>query len=167
MHLFLGVLFVVCCKNNERTIPKKTAIDAQFNTKKMKVQYAYTIMYVKDVPQTIQFYKEAFGLEQKFLTPENDYGELLSGATTLAFANLELGRSNFKSGFEESVLDQKPFGIELAFTTNDVEKVMESAIKHGAVLFEPAIIKPWGQKVGYVRDTNGFLIEICTPMQTQ
>ncbi len=24
--------------------------------------------------------------------------------------------------------------------------------------------KPWGQVVAYVRDLDGFLIEICTPM---
>jgi YD repeat-containing protein len=24
--------------------------------------------------------------------------------------------------------------------------------------------KPWGQVVAYVRDKDGFLIEICTPM---
>ena len=31
--------------------------------------------------------------------------------------------------------------------------------------FEPLVEKPWGQKVGYVLDNNGFLIEICTPIK--
>ena len=60
----------------------------------MAIQFAYTILYVEDVAQTIQFYQNAFGLEKKFITPEKDYGELLSGATTLAFANHELGKSS-------------------------------------------------------------------------
>lgn len=131
----------------------------------MDIQYAYTILYVKDVPQTMEFYKKAFSFEEKFLTPENDYGELLSGSTTIAFANLELGNANFQKGFAESKMSEKPFGIELAFTTLEVEKVMENAIRHGAELLEQMVTKPWGQQVGYLRDVNGFIIEICTPIQ--
>ncbi len=133
----------------------------------MDIQYAYTILYVKDVPRTMEFYKKAFGFNQKFLTPENDYGEIISGTTTIAFANLELGKSNFKKGFSESKLNEKPFGIELAFTTSEVEKVMESAIESGAIRLEETVTKPWGQKVGYLRDINGFIIEICTPIHDE
>ncbi len=133
----------------------------------MDIQYAYTILYVKDVPTTIEFYKNAFGFEQKFLTPENNYGELISGNTTIAFANFELGNSNFKKGFSESKPNAKPFGIELAFKTSAVEKVVERAIKNGAELLEDTVTKPWGQQVGYLRDLNGFIIEICSPIQNQ
>lgn len=133
----------------------------------MNIRYAYTILYVKDVLATMEFYKRAFGFEQKFVTPENDYGELMSGTTTIAFENFELGNSNFKKGFTKSDLNKRPFGIELAFTTLEVEKAMDSAIKNGAVLLEETTTKPWGQKVGYIRDLNGFIIEICTPIQNQ
>ncbi|MEM6380606.1 MAG: VOC family protein [Bacteroidota bacterium] len=132
----------------------------------MDIQFAYTILYVEDVPKTINFYTKAFGFKEKFTTPEQDYGELISGLTTIAFANLELGRSNFKKGFMKSNLEQDPFGIELAFTTSDVKKVMENAIDQGAVLLEEMVTKPWGQQVGYLRDLNGFIIEICTPIQS-
>jgi len=130
----------------------------------MEIKYAYTILYVDDVPQTIEFYTKAFGFEQKFLTPENDYGEIITGTTTLAFANIQLGKSNFTKGFKKSDLKEKPFGIELAFTTTDVDKVIETAINNGALLLEETVTKPWGQKVGYLRDLNGFIIEICTPI---
>ena len=115
----------------------------------------------------MEFYKKSFGFEQKFLTPENDYGELISGNTTIAFANLELANSNLKKGFTESKLSEQPFGIELAFTTSEVEKVMENAVKNGAEILEDKVIKPWGQEVGYLRDLNGFLIEICTPIENK
>ena len=36
------------------------------------MKYAYTILYVDNVTETIEFYKEAFGLEKKFVTPENN-----------------------------------------------------------------------------------------------
>lgn len=130
----------------------------------MKIQYAYTILYVKDVPETINFYMQAFGFRQKLLSPENDYAELNSGSTTLAFANIELGSANFKEGFQESKPNQKPFGIELAFATPEPEEAMKKAIANGAVLLEELVTKPWGQQVGYVRDLNGFILEICAPM---
>ncbi|NAS32471.1 VOC family protein [Flavobacteriaceae bacterium R38] len=133
----------------------------------MDILYSYTILYVKNVPRTMEFYKKAFGFQQKLLTPENDYGEILSGSTTIAFAGFELGNSNFKKGFTESKLNDKPFGIELAFTTSEVEKMMKNAIKNGAVLLEKTVTKPWGQEVGYLRDLNGFIIEICTPIHSQ
>ncbi len=130
----------------------------------MDIKYAYTILYVNDVAQTISFYNNAFGFEQKMITPEKDYAEIISGSTTLAFASLELGASNFKKGFIKSEPTKKPFGIELAFTTSDVDGIMKKAMENGAILFEEAVVKPWGQKVGYLKDINGFLLEICTPM---
>jgi uncharacterized glyoxalase superfamily protein PhnB len=130
------------------------------------MKYAYTILYVENVDETIEFYEKAFGFNRKVLTPENDYGELISGETTIAFASIELGNSNFKSGFEKISKSKKPFGVELAFTTENIEKDFQNAINFGATIFEPLTEKPWGQKVGYVRDNNGFLIEICTPIKS-
>ena len=128
------------------------------------MKYAYTILYVQNVSETIEFYEKAFGFRRKFITPENDYGELLTGETTLAFASTELGKSNLKSGFEKINNSGKLFGVELAFTTENIEVDFQNAINAGATEFESLTEKPWGQNVGYVRDNNGFLIEICTPI---
>jgi len=130
------------------------------------MKFAYSIIYVDSVPETIAFYEKAFGFVKKFITPENDYGELISGETTISFASIELGNSNFKKGFQKSSLSEKPFGVELAFTTENIEEDFTKAITAGAVEVEPLATKPWGQQVGYVRDNNGFLIEICTPIKT-
>ncbi|PQJ79988.1 VOC family protein [Polaribacter porphyrae] len=130
------------------------------------MKFAYTILYVENVSKTIEFYEKAFGFSKKFITPENDYGELLSGETTIAFASIKLGKSNFKKGFKKSSIIKKPFGVELAFTSENIEADFQKAIQNGATEFEPLTEKPWGQKVGYVRDLNGFLIEICTPIKT-
>ncbi len=128
------------------------------------IQYAYTILYVAQVAETIVFYENAFGFERKFITPEADYGEINTGTTTIAFASLELAHSNLKAGFVQSKLQQKAFGIELGFTTEQPAAVIAQAKKFGAIEVEPLRTKPWGQQVAYLRDCNGFLIEICTPM---
>jgi len=128
------------------------------------LKFGYTILYVEDVVKTIIFYEKAFGFSRKFITPEEDYGELLSGETTIAFASIELGHSNFKNGFTKSDPNMKPFGFELAFVTDNIEEDFKKALEAGAVEEEKLVEKPWGQKVGYLRDINGFLIEMCTPV---
>jgi lactoylglutathione lyase len=128
------------------------------------IKLGYTILYVTDVLKSIEFYEKAFGFQRKFVTPDDDYGELNTGETTLSFASKELASSNLKNGFTESKLTNKPFAIEIGFVTDDVEKIVIQAKKTGAVIVEEPKQKPWGQTVVYLRDTDGFLIEICTPV---
>lgn len=128
------------------------------------IKFSYTILYVQDVAKSIDFYERAFGFKRKFIAPGNSYGELLTGDTTLSFASTTLAKSNLKDGIIESSNSKKPFGIEIAFATENVEAVYKQAIKAGAVSEAPAKNKPQGQLVAYVRDPDGFLIEICTPM---
>ena len=129
------------------------------------VKLGYTILYVSDVTKSIEFYEHAFGFERKFITPENDYGELLTGETTISFASKDLANSNLKMGFIESSQLDKPFGIELALVTDNVQNIIDKATQLGALVTEQPIQKPWGQTVGYIRDIDGFLLEICTPMK--
>ncbi len=128
------------------------------------IKFSYTILYVKDVTKSITFYEQAFGFTRKFIAPGNDYGELSTGDTTLSFASIELAKTNLSSEFIESSADNKPFGIEIGFTTENVEQAFENAVKAGATIASKAKTKPWGQTVAYVKDIDGFLVEICTPM---
>ncbi|MCD0475462.1 VOC family protein [Flavobacterium sp. EDS] len=128
------------------------------------VKFGYTILYVNDVSKSISFYENAFGFTRKFITPENDYGELSTGETIISFASKELANSNLKKGFIESDLTNKPFATELGFITDNVEEVLVKSKEAGAAILQEAKQKPWGQTVAYIRDIDGFLIEICTPM---
>lgn len=129
------------------------------------VQFGYTILYVQDVAASIAFYEQAFGLERRFITPENDYGELQTGATTIAFASQGLANTNLKNGFIESNPDARPFAMELGFVTQDVAAAVTQALQSGAKMVQEPMQKPWGQTVAYVRDIDGFLIELCTPVK--
>lgn len=128
------------------------------------VKLSYTILYVQDVVKSINFYEQAFDLKRKFISPDNDYGELITGETTLSFASVALAESNLSKGFIPSNTKDKPFGVELGFTTGNVEETVQQALKAGAVEVEKAKQKPWGQIVAYLRDPDGFLLEICTAM---
>ena len=128
------------------------------------IKYTYTILYVENVTRSIEFYEKSFGFSRKFVTEENDYGEIITGETTISFASKNLANSNLKNGFIESDLKNKPFGMELGFVTENVAETIKSAKNNGGIIIEEPKQKPWGQIVAYIRDIDGFLIEICTAM---
>jgi uncharacterized glyoxalase superfamily protein PhnB len=129
------------------------------------IKFAYTIFYVKNVSKSIEFYEKTFGFKRKFITDNDEYGELDTGSTTLSFASVKLAKSNLSKGFRENSPSKKPFAMEIGITTDNVDREVKAAIKAGAKLVEKPKQKPWGQTVAYVQDPEGFLIEICTPMQ--
>lgn len=129
------------------------------------VKFGYTILYVDDVEATLSFYENAFGFIRKFCTPEKDYGELISGETTLAFASITLGNSNLKNGITPIRTGQRPSGFEVCLITEKIEETIENALNAGAKQLEESTVKPWGQTVAYLQDINGFLLEICTPIE--
>lgn len=128
------------------------------------MKLGYTIIYVADVPATMTFYEEAFGLKQKFLHESHGYGEMDTGETTLSFAANEVIEGSLPDGFRKNSLEEVPAAFEIAFTTEDVASAFHKALAKGAVEVHAPEEKPWGQTVAYVRDRNGVLVEICTPM---
>lgn len=128
------------------------------------MKLGYTLLYVDDVEKTMQFYATAFGLKESFLHESKQYGEMDTGSTKLGFVAHETAESH---GFEydKVTLKKKPAAFELGFVTNKVEAAFEQAVKAGATAVSKPKQKPWGQTVSYVRDCNGFLVEICSPME--
>lgn len=129
-----------------------------------KVKFAYTILYVKDVAQSVAFYERAFDLKQRFIDESGQYAEMDTGGTTLAFAAEELANSNLPQGFQENSLSNLPAGIEVGFVAEDVAVAYSQAIAAGAISVTTPKVKPWGQTVAYIRDLNGILIEIGSSM---
>ncbi len=127
------------------------------------MKFAYTILYVQDVESTLNFYIKAFECTLRFLHESKTYGELETGNTTLAFVSESLAENNIGT-FEKNDLKKKPAGFEIAFTTDNVEHAYEHALHSGAQAVHAPIQKPWGQLVAYVRDINGIIIEICSPL---
>ena len=128
------------------------------------MKYGYTIVYVESVEATLNFYREAFGFEIRFLHESGAYGELATGATTLAFASHAMGEMNLGGNYSKADANKEPLGVELAFVTDDVKVAYAKAIAAGAIPLTLPEQKPWGQMVGYVRDKDGTLIELCSPM---
>lgn len=128
------------------------------------MKLGYTILYVSDVEASLGFFERAFGLARRFLHESGTYGELDTGATTLAFASHELGESHFPGGLVRADRSPRPLGMEIALVTADVEAAHARAVSCGATELAAPAAKPWGQVVSYVRAPDGCLIELCTPV---
>ena len=78
------------------------------------VSLGYVILCVKDVAASLSFYDAAFGLPRRFFHDDgvNAYGELETGATRLAFASLELAKSNLNHDIVAASLDKPPLGLK-------------------------------------------------------
>ncbi|WP_019868218.1 VOC family protein [Methylovulum miyakonense] len=128
------------------------------------MKLGYTIIYVPNVTESLAFFEAAFGLSRRFLHETGNYGELETGATTLAFASHALGKINLPSGFVAANESSKPLGFEIALVTATVVKAHANALAAGATEVKSPEQKPWGQVVSYVRCPDGTLVEICSPV---
>ena len=126
------------------------------------MRFGYTILYVRDVPASLDFYERAFGQRRRFLHESGQYGELETGGTALAFASHELAADNLPGGLGDPADGQAP-AFEVCFVTESVERDFERAVREGAAPVTSPQTKPWGQDVAYVRDPDGTLVELASP----
>jgi len=124
--------------------------------------FRYTILYVKNVSASLDFYERAFGFSRLFLHEAGDYGELSTGDTKLAFSSIALMQQLGKN--PASPVAASPT-FELAFESDNVQADLERAVNAGAVLVQDLREEPWGQSTSYVSDPDGYLIEICSVVQ--
>lgn len=124
------------------------------------MKLGYVILYVPDVAATVSFYERAFGIAPRFVH-ESGYAEMETGATALAFAAEALVSATV-DGYRRNRPGTEPAGAEVGLVSEDVASGFARAVAAGAVPVVEPMQKPWGQTVSYVRDLNGFLVEICS-----
>lgn len=122
----------------------------------------YVIVYVPRVEASLAFYEQAFGLARRFLHESGTYGELETGGTALAFVDETFTPT--KGQFALNRPKSPAAGVEVGLVVDDVAAAFARAVKAGAVPVVEPVTKPWGQIIAYVRDLDGFLVELCTAM---
>ena len=130
------------------------------------MKLGYTILYVPDVMKAVEFYERAFGLKRRFVHDSGQYAEMETGATALGFASEALAESNGVAIRPNTPRDVAA-GIEICLVTDTPEEAYAHAVASGAAPAKPVEVKPWGQRVSYVRDLNGCLVEVCSPVPPQ
>jgi lactoylglutathione lyase len=124
----------------------------------------WVIVYVDEPTVASAFYQATFGLRGQFASPDGSYAQLDTGATKLAFASYELGEKSFPGGVGRAGLDGPPANVEITLVADDVDGALARALHAGCTLLAAAEDKPHGQRVAFVRDPFGTLVEIGTPL---
>jgi lactoylglutathione lyase len=127
----------------------------------IEMTLGFVIAYVDDPGAAADFYASTFGLETEFVVP-NEYAQMDTGPTRLGFATYALSEKNFDGGVQRA--GGKPFNVEIALVAEDVEAAYASALDAGCSPLAPPEDKPQGQRVAYVRDPFGTLLELATPL---
>lgn len=127
------------------------------------MELGYVLLYVDDVEKCMQFYQKAFGLTPGFLHESKQYGEMATGSSKLGFVQHQTAGSH-GFAYERMNVTQKPAAFEVGLVTRDVPAAYTRAVEAGAAPLAKPETKPWGQTVAYVRDGQGFVVELCSPM---
>jgi lactoylglutathione lyase len=129
-----------------------------------ELRLGWVIVYVDDPAEAAAFYERTFGLHGEFVAPSGTYAQLDTGPTRLAFAAYELGDGNFPGGVVRAGQDGQPPNVELALVADDVDGAYARALEAGCASLAAPADKPQGQRVAYVRDPFGTLVELATPI---
>ncbi len=126
----------------------------------MALSHAYTIAYVDNVLDTVEFFEKALDLKRGFVHENNHYAEMKSTGTKLAFVSWDMMNQEMGSNWNR----KDHAGFELTFATDDVKGYLDRAINEGATMVSKPQKKSWGQTVAYIRSPQGILVELCTFM---
>lgn len=126
--------------------------------------FGSVVLYVHDDPKTIlDFYCAAFGLTIRYYDATAQFGELETGATSLAVAAHSAGTLMVGEPYAPYG-DGNPKNTEVAFLTVDVPTAFARAVAAGCTPLCAPKQMPWGQTVAYVRSIEGTLVGLLTPV---
>ncbi len=129
-----------------------------------ELKLGWVIVYVDEPITASAFYARTFGLVEEFASPDGSYAQLDTGPTKLAFASYALGEGNFAGGVRRSGPAETPFNVEITLVADDIDLAFEAALAAGCEKLAEPQDKPHGQRVAYVRDPFGTLLELATPL---
>ena len=119
-----------------------------------ELAFNHAIMYVADLPSSLQFYVDRLGLSvlDRY---ENVYARLrTSGDGTLALHVVEPGQQVASEG------------IRLYFEVRNLEKFCEKLQRAGISITAPPKMMPWGWKHAYLDDPNGHKSACTGPVRS-
>jgi uncharacterized glyoxalase superfamily protein PhnB len=129
----------------------------------IEMTLGWVIAYVEDPAEAAAFYESTFGLRTQFVVP-GEYAQMDTGPTKLGFAGYDLSRRNFEGGVRPSAGEGPPPNMEIALVAEDVDSAYRAAVDAGCEPLAAPVDKPQGQRVGWVRDPFGLLVELATPL---
>ncbi len=120
-----------------------------------------TILAVKDLALSLQFYRSAFGWPQLVDVPVYAEFELPNGQRLGLYQREAFGANTGRVPFNLPQDELAP--TELYFYTGDIAAALGNLESAGATLLSPLAARVWGDEVAYYADPDGNVLAIARP----
>jgi len=112
---------------------------------------------INDFDKAFDFYTNVLSLSVKTIDKENKFAEIKLGELVIALLTKETLEG--MCGSEKFSSSEKPSNI-FAVEVDDVKTATEELKGKGVEFIQEPKITPWGQKVAYFRDIEGYIWEL-------
>lgn len=121
-----------------------------------------TPMFVfKDARRAIDFYKKAFGAEERYVMPGPDGQGVMHAELKIGSSILMMGEENPQYPCKSAeTLGESP--VSFYVYVNDADQAFELAVKAGAEVRMPVSDMFWGDRMGTVQDPFGYSWSLAT-----
>lgn len=122
----------------------------------------YVVLVVTDLDRSLEFYTGTLGLTLGHRS--GPYAQLATGRTRLALFRRDAMAATLGWDELEPANPRAPT-FEVGFKVDDVDAAYATLTGRGASgLVEPTD-RPWGQRTAYLRDPDGYLVELAEDVQ--
>jgi lactoylglutathione lyase len=130
----------------------------------MRMDRVFPMLWVADVPASVRFHEDGLGGVVDHAHDDGSYAEVQLGSMTLGLVAEAEARRHLPVPFRPYADTDVPAAFELYLEVPDADEVAARAIAAGATLLAPPSDKPWGRRVAYLRDPNGVVVELASPL---
>jgi lactoylglutathione lyase len=121
----------------------------------------YVVLIVNDLDRALAFYTELLGL--KLGHRSGDYAQLDTGRTRLALYTRGALTKTLNMPLERPAANAP--GFEIGFKVADVDSAFADLVARGALPVCPPADRFWGQRTAYMRDPDGYLVELAQDLR--
>ena len=130
----------------------------------MSISLQYTNITVNNPDESIEFYRNALGLEVSNDVSSGDFRWVTMGSKTQPGLGIVLsepyaGRSQ-EDGDAMAKLLAKGMLPMLVFSASDLDAIFEQALAAGAGVLQEPVVQPWGPRDCAFRDPSGNTVRV-------
>lgn len=127
----------------------------------MAIRLGYAILFVSDLDRSVEFYRDAIGLELRFAAQA--YAEFVTEGSKFAlFPRSELYGLIGRHAPSDPV--PWPQG-EVAFFVDDVDSEYQRLQALNVAVLSAPTDRPWGERTLHIADPDGNVIELTQALQ--
>jgi PhnB protein len=114
-------------------------------------------LVVRNADKAIEFYKKAFGAEERFRMHGPDGKTIMHAELKIGDSMLTEESPDMKALSSESI-GRSPISLYVYVYVKDVDDVFNQAISEGATVLHPVKDQLYGDRFGYLKDPFGHVV---------